>query len=64
MPAENLGPDRPKSTVYSAILVIAAVFVLICIVLVWVELAEDYDYGKQPAGEVDGDLDIVDEAVE
>ena len=61
MPPEDLGRDAPKSNVYSSMLILTAVFTLMCIIFAYIELKNDYNmFGGPGKGTMDtmedGDL--------
>lgn len=59
MPPENLGRDNPKSNVYTLMLVVASLFIIVCIALAWHELTEPQKggpyYGSPRPAAIDGD---------
>lgn len=58
MPPENLGRDTPKNNVYSVMLIMAFVFILVAVILCYVELKNQYGMFGGRAMAVDTGEDI------
>lgn len=47
MPRQEFTRPEPKVDIYALMLVFAAVFILAATIMVYIELANDYDFGKE-----------------